>query len=130
MPAVHNIGRLFTHRFSYPRREFPIVDRGNTQEVTWPFRVSRPLVVRLPHSRHGFVVGWWGQELPEEVAVERAVSGALIGYAPTRDYDGESDVVEEEEAAARDPRRRCASCQEVAILGPDGLCSECPDDGE
>jgi hypothetical protein len=127
MPAVHNIGRLFTHRFSYPSAEFPLLDRGNTQEVTWPFRVSRPLVVRIPLTRHGFVLGWWGSELPEEIAVERAVSGALIGYSPTRNYDGESDVEEEEEEPARNSRRRCTTCGTPWVDGPDGFCPECGD---
>lgn len=129
MPAVHNIGRLFTHKFSYPSESFPLVDRGRTQEVTWPFRIARPLVIRIPMSRHGFVVGWWGPELPEEVAVERAVSGALIGYAPTRNYDGESDVEEEEEPAGH-ARGRCEACEEIVHFRSDGRCPECDELGE
>jgi hypothetical protein len=129
VPEVHNIGRLFTHKFSYPSTDFPLIDRGKTQEVTWPYRVSRPLVFRLPKLRHGFVLGWWGPRLPEDVAMDRALSGALIGYTPTRDYSREQaeedfDVVEEE-AAEGHTRRRCEACEEIVDFGPSGFCPEC-----
>ena len=116
MPAVHNIGRLYTHKFAYPDRVFPVVDRGLSQETTWPFRSSRPWVVRIPFSRYGFVLGWWGQEVPEDVAMERAVSGALIGYEPTREYgDRDGEEAPEEDQEDRVPEREAVEDRREAL---------------
>lgn len=74
MPQVHDIGpKHFTHVMKYPTRKFPIVDRGETQEIEEPFRVGNALVVRIPLTRTAVVIGHWVGSRPEEEALATAI---------------------------------------------------------
>lgn len=80
MPAVHYIGKKwFTQFMRYPTRKFPIVDRGHTQEIEWPFRTGDSWVVRVPATTAAMVVGKWVGSLDEQEALESALSARWVG---------------------------------------------------
>lgn len=73
MPQVHDIGPVFVHTMNYPDRNFPLVDRGETQEIEDPYRYGRSWVIRLPWSRRALVTGRWTSQEPEDSALRRAI---------------------------------------------------------
>lgn len=74
MPQVHDIGaRYFVHAMAYPDRAFPLIDRGETQEIEEPYRYGRSWVIRIPWSRHALVTGKWTREETEDSALRRAI---------------------------------------------------------
>lgn len=80
MPAVHQIGKnRFIQTMQYPSRKFPIVDRGFTQEIEWPFRKGSSWVIRVPLSRLALVLGKWTGSLDEQEALESALSARWVG---------------------------------------------------
>lgn len=82
MPQIHDIGkRHFVHAMQYPTRNFPLVDRGETQEIENPYRNGRSLVFRLPLSRAALVVGRWQTRLSEETALRRAIQARDLDVA-------------------------------------------------
>lgn len=60
MPATKEIGPFFLHVLRYPSTDFPLVERGTTQEIDHPFRKATSLVFRVPFRTRAFVVGKWG----------------------------------------------------------------------
>jgi hypothetical protein len=88
MPITKEIGRLFTHRFTYPPgKHFPLIDLGSSQEIEYPFRSGRSLVVRIPFTRESVVLGIWGEpEDDPDTALQKAL----------RLWEEEEDVQEEE----------------------------------
>lgn len=87
MPEVHNIGsNHFAHTMEYPTRAFPIIDRGSTQEIEWPYRTGRSVVIRVPFTRQAMVVGKWTGEKDEELALSEAIGVRELGaYVPNQD---------------------------------------------
>lgn len=80
MPAVHQIGKTrFIQTMQYPSRRFPLVDRGFTQEIEYPYRKGDSLVLRAPLSRWALVVGKWTGSLDEQEALETALSARWVG---------------------------------------------------
>jgi hypothetical protein len=74
MAETRDFGRLFFHRLSYPSSSFPLVEVGDTQEVSWPYRRAKSLVLRLPFGKQAVACGIWGAPEDEEEALLRAVS--------------------------------------------------------
>lgn len=82
MPQIHDIGRHhFVHTMEYPTKKFPIVDKGETQEIEQPYRNGRSLVLRIPLSRIAVVVGRWQTRLSEDTALRRAIQARDIDVA-------------------------------------------------
>lgn len=74
MPHVHQIGaQHFVHTMRYPTRDFPLIDKGETQEIEDPYRYGNSLVFRVPLSRAAIVVGKWTAQEPEDSALRRAI---------------------------------------------------------
>lgn len=74
MPHVQDIGtKWYTHRMSYPTTSFPIIERGATQEIEYPFRTGNALVMRVPFTTMAMVVGRWGDVRNEEEALSSAI---------------------------------------------------------
>lgn len=73
MPQVHDIGPIFVHSMTYPAKDFPLIDRGETQEIEEPYRYGRSWVLRVPWSRRAIVTGRWTREEPEDSALRRAI---------------------------------------------------------
>lgn len=74
MPELHQIGKHhFVHAMKYPTTRFPLIDRGDTQEIEDPYRYGRSLVMRLPFARSAFVVGRWTGEGTEDSGLRRAI---------------------------------------------------------
>lgn len=82
MPQIHDIGKKhFVHAMNYPTRKFPIIDRGDTQEIEAPYRNGRSLVFRIPLSRTAVVFGRWQTRLHEETALRRAIMARDLDVA-------------------------------------------------
>jgi hypothetical protein len=79
MPKVHNIGKNhFVQYFRLPAdwgKKFVV--RGETQEISEPFRTSRPFMIRLPFYRT-LVVGKWSGQLDEEQALRKAIQERVL----------------------------------------------------
>ena len=82
MPQIHDIGkRHFVHTMKYPTRQFPILDRGETQEIEDPYRNGRSVVVRVPLTRSAVVVGRWQTRFSEDTALRRAIQARDLDVA-------------------------------------------------
>ncbi len=74
MPEVHDIGKkTFVHGMRYPTRRFPLVDRGQTTEIEYPYRAGASLVFRVPLSTRAVVLGRWTEQQDEETALRGAI---------------------------------------------------------
>lgn len=93
MARTHDVGPLFFHVVRIETGT-PLFHRGTTQEISPPFRCSRPLCIRIPGLRC-LVVGWWhdsGIEFEEE-AVLKALDGFGIEFDWEQDLE-DNDVVQ------------------------------------
>lgn len=80
MPQIHDIGNShYVHQMDYPSRKFPIIDKGNTQEIEWPYRVGNALVFRVPFTTKAFVLGHWVSRKDEEDALTSAIGAREVG---------------------------------------------------
>lgn len=78
MPQTRRIltsNNWFWSTLRYAHRGLPWVEIGQTQEIEWPYRHSRSLVVRLPLTKTALVVGRWGPPRGEEEALLQAIRG-------------------------------------------------------
>ena len=73
MAQTHDVGSWFFHRMAYPGRKFPLCEKGDTQETSYPYRRATSVVLRLPLTRYALVVGRWGQPQDEEEALLRSL---------------------------------------------------------
>lgn len=81
MPNVAHIGpKIYAHRMEYPSRDFPIMERGDTQEIDWPFRTGKAIVARLPFTRRAVVLGVWVGQQFEDEALTDAIKARSIDY--------------------------------------------------
>lgn len=80
MPKIHTRGRWFAHAQTYPSRRFPLMERGTTQEIEFPFRRGSALVVRLPGSRRALVAGVWRDFLGERAALMSALGAREVDW--------------------------------------------------
>lgn len=71
----------FAHMMKYPSRHHPLVERGSTQEITYPYRKAESWVVRLPLTRIAVAFGTWGDPVDEEYALARAIGYEEIDFA-------------------------------------------------
>lgn len=80
MPTTRRIisRNWFYSTLRYAHRGLPWIERGNTQEIEWPYRRSRSWVVRLPFTLTALVIGRWGDPRPEEEALLDAVDGTYM----------------------------------------------------
>lgn len=80
MPPTHQIGKTrFIQTMDYPSRKFPLIDKGYTQEIEWPYRKGDSLVLRMPFGRRALVVGKWVKTMDEQDALESAVGARWVG---------------------------------------------------
>lgn len=63
----------------YPTRKFPVVDKGHTQEIEWPYRTGASLVVRIPFTKQAVVLGRWTGSKDEEQALSEAIGVRELG---------------------------------------------------
>jgi hypothetical protein len=92
VPLTKEVGRTFVHTMKYPSTDFPLMERGFSQEIDYPFRKGSSIVVRVPFSTTAVVVGWWGQPQDEDDALHSAIGSRFIDI-------GEIDVSQEVPAA-------------------------------
>lgn len=82
MPQIHDIGKHhFVHTMNYPTTAFPLIDKGETQEIEQPYRNGRSLVFRIPLSRTAVVVGRWQTRFSEDTALRRAIQARDLDVA-------------------------------------------------
>lgn len=89
MPHVYRVGNYFAHKMEYPTVKFPVIDKGHTQEIEWPFRFGKSVVLRVPLTRRALVFGKWKDAKTEEAALMSALQARTIDY-------GEIHVAQEE----------------------------------
>ena len=71
-----NIGPLYVTGLTYPHRKpLPILEKGWTHEIEEPFRRGSCLVLRLPFTKPGLVIGWWVESQNEDDALTAAIWG-------------------------------------------------------
>jgi hypothetical protein len=82
VPQIHDIGpKYFVHGMRYPTKDFPIIDRGQTQEIEDPYRRGDSVVVRVPLSRSAIVFGRWDVEIDEDDALRYAIKARDLDVA-------------------------------------------------
>lgn len=80
MPKVHNIGKQhFVQLFRFPADwKGKLMVRGETHEVSYPFRESRPYMFRLPFYRVLVIGKWEDTNYDEETALQNAIQGRVL----------------------------------------------------
>lgn len=79
MAETHDAGPLYVQRVNYPAtKNLPLLERGWTTEIEYPYRRGRALVVRIPFTLIGFAIGLWGEKNEEDANLLRAVSGREV----------------------------------------------------
>lgn len=80
MPKVHNIGKQhFVQYFRLPVKwGWKLAVRGETQEIEYPFRLSKPIMIRLPFYRVLVIGKWTGEQPDEETALNTAMQGRVL----------------------------------------------------
>lgn len=78
-----NIGPLYGQIIEYPHRKpLPVVEKGWTHEIDEPYRKGTCLVFRVPCTKHGFVIGIFGNPQDEEEALTAAIWGRHLEVTP------------------------------------------------
>lgn len=75
MARVKTVRRMFLTTRRYPTRRRPWVEFGWTQEIEWPYRFGTGIVVRIPYTLTGLMIGKWQERRREEHALLTAVQG-------------------------------------------------------
>jgi hypothetical protein len=76
---THDLGNVYTTRVPYLDKESPLLEAGWSAEIEFPYRQGRCLAVRVPFTRRGFALGWWGPEGDEEETLVKAAGVRLLG---------------------------------------------------
>lgn len=72
---THDLGPFFVHKISLQKKS-PIVHRFPSHELEEPYRKSNSLILRLPRTTRGAVIGWWqGTARTEEQTLLEALQG-------------------------------------------------------
>lgn len=80
MPVTHDAGRLYaTHMRYLTRKGMPLLERGWSNEIEHPFRRGRCLVLRIPFTKFGIVMGLWGRPGDEDTRLQDAAGMRLLG---------------------------------------------------
>lgn len=95
---THGIGRFFWHSISL-RKGTPVFHRYPSHETDYPYRWSNSLIVRLPGTTKGLVLGWWHQTTRTE---EQAILAALAGRDMSFQDLGEEQKVQVRRKMMRD----------------------------
>ena len=76
MPETHQLTEsVFWHTMRSSRKA-PLIERGSTQEVDYPYRHGKAVVFRLPLTTLALAVGKWaGREAREKDAILKAIGG-------------------------------------------------------
>lgn len=82
---THGIGRFFWHTIGLKKKS-PIAHRHPSHEMDYPYRWSNSLLLRLPGTTRGLVLGWWHQTTrTEEQAILAAMSGRDMDFHELHD---------------------------------------------
>lgn len=77
---THDIGRFFFHRIGL-RKNSSIAHFFPTHEIDPPYRWSKSLILRLPWTTYGLVLGWWRDtERTEDQAILAGMQGRDMSY--------------------------------------------------
>lgn len=81
MPQTHDIGRMFVHSMKLPVKRtwrVQLVEKADTQEISYPYRAGRSVLLRMPWVLRGLVIGVWGEpQEDEDEAMYRALGGVM-----------------------------------------------------
>lgn len=84
---THGLGRLFWHTVRLTGA--PIVHRGKTSMLDWPYRYARPVIIRPPGCSQGIAIGWWrdhreldiGRHLAESMVLGDLPDPERVGFS-------------------------------------------------
>jgi hypothetical protein len=115
------LGRVFWH--TLPLTGAPLVHRGQTKEVEWPYRYARPFIFRGWRGS-GLAIGWWHEH--KTLDVGRHLAECMVLGTPEHklltDGDawvGESGIKLDVDVSAVDTIRgmhKAAKHVEVTVL--------------
>lgn len=88
---THGFWRFFWHSISLKQKS-PVLHTSLSHETDYPYRWSRSLILRLPGTTRGLVLGWWRNIVrTEEDAILAGMQGRDMTYKDllkeTMDYD-------------------------------------------
>lgn len=84
---THELGRLFWHSIRL-NKDSPIFHRYPTHEVDYPYRWANSLIIRLPGTSYGLVVGLWhSTDRTEEQTLLEALEGRSLGAMEFTEFD-------------------------------------------
>lgn len=76
--SKHDLGPLFVHRIRLQKKS-PLLHRYPSHEMDEPFRWSNSLILRLPWSHQGLVLGLWhSTDRTEEQTLLDALGGRQL----------------------------------------------------
>lgn len=95
---MKTFGPLYGGQLNYWHRKFlPVVEIGTTQEVEYPYRKGKCLVLRVPFTEPGYYFGIFYQtpkiSPDDDIAIDDLLRGALKGRTAWTPEDGEYDEV-------------------------------------
>src|SRR5437868_4612960 len=86
MFKVYECGKLYFQLLRM-RADGPLVEFAPTQEIDYPYRIGRCVILRAPYSTRAIAIGRWvGREADEDAAMLRALQ-ARMEDLPTVDVD-------------------------------------------
>lgn len=93
---MKTFGPLYVGKLEYYHRKFlPIVEVGNTQETSIPYRVGHCLVFRVPFTKPGFYAGILFKEVSDARNYSDEEIDAIIARAMKgREMNVETDEIE------------------------------------
>lgn len=78
--TTHDLGPLFWHQIGL-RKNSSIFHMFESHEPDPPYRWSKSLIIRLPFSTKGIVIGWWRKtDRTEEEAILAGMVGRDMTY--------------------------------------------------
>jgi hypothetical protein len=85
---THDLGPLFAHKINLQKKS-PLVHRFPSHEIEEPYRKSNSLILRLPGTHRGLVLGWWRSTTRTE---EQTLLEALQGRQMTDEEFHETEA--------------------------------------
>lgn len=76
--TVHTLGYFYVQLGWSSTKDYPLVSRDSSREMTYPYRVGSCLVLRLPFSRRVVVLGVWTSQQDEDTQLLKATGAQFL----------------------------------------------------
>lgn len=107
--SIHSMGPLFVHGIKLQKKS-PILHRYPSHEIEEPFRWSNSLILRMPKSFRGLVIGLWRTTDRTE---EQTLLDALEGRQMT---DNEFSIAEKTHIRRNMIRKQFSADQQKLLV--------------